>query len=379
MTPFSLSSSPHLRQKRSTSDIMILVVMLAVPGILVQTWFFGFGVLINVVIACLVAVVTEAIILELRKKNFELAIKDGSAIVTALLLAISIPPFSPWWMTVIGTFFAIAIVKQLYGGLGYNLFNPAMAGYVVLLISFPVQMTAWAPAFDIAQTSHGFLDALSIIFTGYSVDGYSVLQLRAGIDGFTMATPLDEVKTQLTKGYTTTEILQAPIFTNTESLFSGYGRGWFWVNMAFLAGGLILLNLNVINWHLPVGMLAGLFIPAFIFYLFNPDMSASPLFHLFSGGTMLAAFFIVTDPVTAATSNKGRIIFGMGIGAWIFIIRTWGGYPDAIAFAVLVMNMCVPFIDYYTRPRTYGYQKDGKPLPTKIASRGTSQNNGKPS
>lgn len=353
-----LASSPHIRQKRSTAQIMRLVMLFAVPGIIVQTWFFGFGVIINLCLAMAVAVVTEALILELRKKNFELAIKDSSALVTAMLLAISIPPFSPWWVTVIGTVFAIALAKQLYGGLGFNLFNPAMVGYVVLLISFPVQMTSWAPAMEIAQISHGIDDAFSIVFTGYTVDGYSVTQLRAGIDGYTMATPLDEVKTRLNAGYTITEIQQGAIFTQPGDIGTGFGIGWFWVNTAFLAGGLLMLYTGIINWHLPVGMMAGLGIPALLFYVLSPDTAASPLFHLFSGGSMLGAFFIITDPVTAATSNRGRIIFGFGVGFWVYVIRTWGGYPDAIAFSVLLMNMCVPLIDYYTRPRTYGHNKD---------------------
>lgn len=352
-----LASSPHIRQKRSTAQIMRLVLLLAVPGIAIQTWFFGFGVIINVCIAMLVAVITEAVILELRKKNFELAIKDSSALVTAMLLAISIPPFSPWWLTVIGTFFAIALAKQLYGGLGFNLFNPAMVGYVVLLISFPVQMTSWAPAMEIAEIRHGIQDAISIAFTGFTVDGYSVTQLRAGIDGYTMATPLDEVKTQLNANLTLNEIQQSAIFMKTGDVGSGFGIGWFWVNVAFMVGGLLMLYSGIINWHLPVSMLAGLGIPALLFFLLSPDTSASPLFHLFSGGTMLGAFFIITDPVTAATSNKGRIIFGLGVGFWVYIIRTWGGYPDAIAFSVLLMNMCVPVIDYFTRPRTYGHEK----------------------
>ena len=351
----SLSSSPHIHQKRNTSEIMRLVILLACPGIAVQTWFFGFGVVINLIIAVTVAVVTEALILELRKKNFEMAIKDSSALVTALLLAISIPPFVPWWITVIGTFFAIAIAKQLYGGLGFNIFNPAMTGYVVLLISFPVQMTSWAPAADIAQISHGIDDAFSIVFTGYTMDGYSVTQLRNGVDGFTMATPLDAMKTQLNNGYTSSEILQNPIFSS-----SGFGIGWMWVNLAYLFGGLVMLQLRVINWHLPVAMLAGIFVPATIVYMLDPDSSVSPLLHLLSGGSMLGAFFIITDPVTAATSNKGRLVFGFGIGVWVYIIRTWGGYPDAIAFSVLLMNMCVPVIDYYTRPRTYGHSKGRK-------------------
>ncbi len=360
-----LSSSPHQRQKRTTSQLMLLVILFGLPGLAAQTYFFGWGSLIHVAIAMVVAVATEATILELRKRNFEKAIKDNSALLTAFLLGVSIPPFAPWWIPVIGTFFAIAIVKQLYGGLGYNLFNPAMAGYVVLLISFPVQMTSWAPATGLAQVSQDLGDAWSIIFTGYSSEGYSVNQMRAGIDGFTMATPLDEVKTSLGNALTYPEITQGPLFISQESAFSGLGQGWLWVNIAFLLGGLALLKAKVINWHLPVSMLSGLFACALLANLLQPGIGATPLLHLFSGGIMFAAFFIITDPVTAATSNKGRLVFGFAIGVLVYIIRTWGGYPDAIAFAVLLMNMCVPVIDYYTKPRTYGFSGDGKPMASK--------------
>lgn len=351
---FRLASSPHQHSQRSTAQLMRLVIWCALPGLLVQSWFFGWGTLIHFLLASVTAVVTEAVILEIRKRNFEIAIKDGSAILTALLIAISIPPFSPWWISVIGTFFAIAIVKQLYGGLGFNLFNPAMAAYVVLLISFPVQMTAWLPPSNIAQHSADLFDSLSVIFTQFSTDGYSLSQLQNGIDGHTMATPLDQVKTDLTMGLTYSESLQNPIFS------SGLGIGWLWVNLAYLAGGLILLKQKAINWHIPVSLLAALTIMAGLFHGYDADRFASPLFHLFSGGIMLGAFFIATDPVSAATTNQGRLIFGASIGIWIFLIRNFGGYPDAIAFAVLIMNMAVPLIDYYFRPRTYGHGRSRK-------------------
>lgn len=351
---FKLASSPHQHIRRNTGQIMRLVIYAALPGLLVQTWFFGWGAIVHFVIAALTAVVTEAAILELRKKDFERAIKDSSALLTALLIAISIPPFAPWWISVIGTFFAIAIVKQLYGGLGFNLFNPAMAAYVMLLVSFPVQMTGWLPPASLAEHSHDLLDAIYMIFSGYSTEGFSLNQLRTGVDGVTMATPLDTLKTNLTQGMTYQESLNSAIFSG------GTGIGWFSVNLIYLLGGLYLLKNKVINWHIPISLLAGLFVCAAIMHLIDADQFASPTFHLFSGGIMLGAFFIATDPVSASTTNKGRIIFGAAIGVWIFIIRTWGGYPDAIAFAVLIMNMAVPLIDYYTQPRTYGHSKPAR-------------------
>lgn len=351
---FFLSSSPHQRVKRKTGEVMRLVIYAAIPGLLMQTYFFGWGAIVHLLIASATAIVTEAVVLELRKKDFEKAIKDCSALLTALLLAISIPPFAPWWVTVIGTFFAIAIVKQLYGGLGFNLFNPAMAAYVMLLISFPVQMTNWSPPMELALYSHGFMDAFYIIFTGYSADGYSIAQLKTNIDGITLATPLDSVKTSLTMGNTLSESLGASIFSD------GKGIGWFWVNAAYLLGGLLLWRAKVINWHIPGGMILGMLTISLLMYLVDPDIYASPVFHMMSGGFMLGAFFIATDPVSASTTNRGRIIFGAGIGLWIYLIRVWGGYPDAIAFAVLIMNMAVPLIDYYTRPRTYGHFSEHK-------------------
>ncbi|MCC2616793.1 electron transport complex subunit RsxD [Aestuariibacter halophilus] len=351
---FAVASSPHHRAKRSTGDLMRLVMLATLPGVILQIWFFGWGNLVHFAIAGITAVVTEALILEVRKRDFERAIKDCSALLTALLLALCIPPFSPWWVSVIGTVFAIGIVKQLYGGLGYNVFNPAMAAYVMLLISFPVIMTGWLPPYSLTPVSHNPLDAAWIIFTGFTTDGYSLEQLRMGIDGHTMATPLDMVKTDLTQSLTVSESLARPEYAD------GLSTAWAWVNIGFLLGGLYLLKIRAIKWHIPVSMLAAMAIAAGILMLADSDRFTSPLFHLLSGGTMLGAFFIATDPVSASTTDRGRLWFGAGIGLWIVIIRTWGGYPDAIAFAVLVMNMAVPLIDYYTRPRTYGHRSEHK-------------------
>ncbi|GBL03462.1 electron transport complex subunit RsxD [Glaciecola sp. KUL10] len=346
----TLKSSPHHHNRRDTGQVMRLVIYACIPGIIAQTWYFGFGTLIQVFLAIVTAVVTETIILELRKKNTERVIKDYSAVLAALLLAISIPSFAPWWVIVIGTFFSIAIVKQLYGGLGYNMFNPAMGGYVMLLISFPMQMTSWLPPLSLAEQTHGFIDAVYMVFTGYTSTGFNIEQLRIGVDGVTMATPLDSVKTDLSQGFTLTEAY-------TNSIFSGiYGQGWAVVSLAYLLGGLMLIKTKVISWHIPGSMILAAVLFSGLFYLVQPDIYASPLFHLMNGSLIIGAFFIATDPVSGATTVKGRVIFGAAIGLWIIIIRVWGGYPDAVAFAVLIMNMAVPLIDYYTQPRTYGHK-----------------------
>lgn len=348
---FNVSSSPHQRVTRNTSHIMQLVALCAVPGILAQTILFGYGVLIQLVLAVAVAVVTEIVLLEIRKKDFERAISDWSAIVTGLLIAVSIPPYAPWWIVVIGSFSAISIAKQLYGGLGNNIFNPAMVAYVILLISFPVQMTAWSQPISVVPYDLGFIDSLHLIFTGFTQQGYDLDQLRLSVDGITQATPLDGAKTLLAQAGTVSELA----FSSSVSLLTI--DAWQWVNLMYLLGGLALLKLKVINWHIPGSILFGLALFALVFYLVDADGYLSPWFHITSGGAMLGAFFIATDPVSACTTNRGRLIFGFMIGAWIYIIRTFGGYPDAVAFSVLLMNMAVPLIDYYSKPRIYGQKR----------------------
>ncbi len=245
--------------------------------------------------------------------------------------------------------FAIVIAKHLYGGIGQNLFNPAMVAYVVLLISFPVQMTSWSAPVSLMSEHVTFADALSLIFTGYDFDGLSLQQVRAGVDGVTMATPLDAFKTGIHTGATPSEVLSQPMFGGLA------GIGWQWVNLAYLVGGLVMIKKRIIQWYIPVGFLGSLALFSTVFSLLMPGETASPIFHLLSGATMLGAFFIATDPVSASTTVKGRLIFGALIGALVFIIRSWGGFPDGVAFAVLLANMCVPLIDYYTKPRTYGH------------------------
>ncbi|GLS91988.1 electron transport complex subunit D [Psychromonas marina] len=345
---FINASSPHQRTYRSTTQIMLWVMACLIPGIAIQSYFFGFANLIQISIAVIVALLAEAIILKIRKRPIINTLKDGSALVTGILIAIAIPPLAPWWVAVIGTLFAIIFVKQLYGGLGQNIFNPAMAAYVLLLISFPVQMTTWLPMESLHPFSISFMDQLNAVFTGHTLDGYTVSQLTVSIDGLTMATPLDTVKNSLKAGLTTTEIFDSAIFNASSS------QAILWVNIGFLIGGAVLLAKRIILWMIPISFLAGVTIFSFIAYAYQPDLNGSPMFHLFSGATMLGAFFILTDPVSAATTVKGRIIFGLLIAFLMVLIRNVGGYPDAIAFAVLLGNMCVPLIDYYTQPKVYG-------------------------
>ena len=346
---FWIASSPHNHNRNKTSALMRLVIYATFPGLFAQWYFFGWGNLIQISIAITCALLTEFTVLSIREKKITPQLFDGSAILTAVLIGTAIPALAPWWITVIGAVFAILVVKQLYGGLGNNPFNPAMAAYVLLLVSFPVQMTNWQPPLSLMTAHLDFQNTLTTILTGFTNDGYSVQQLRTHIDGYTMATPLDTLKTDLTLGLTVAESRTNMIFGDNFAL------GWEWINLGFLAGGIFLIAKKAISWAVPVSFLLSIFVLTFGAYSIAPDMNAPTMFHWLSGATMLGAFFILTDPVTGATSTKGRLIFGALAGFIVVIIRNFGGYPDGVAFAVLLCNMIAPLLDLYTKPRTYGH------------------------
>lgn len=354
LSTLKLNSSPHQRVKRDTSQVMRLVIYAMLPGIALQTYFFGYGVLIQCLLAGITAITAEAAVLFIRKKNIERTLSDYSALLTGLLVAVSIPPLLPWWMTVIGVGFAIIVAKQLYGGLGFNMFNPAMIAYVVLLVSFPAAMTMWVPPQSLIYHDVSFIDTLYVIFSQYTQSGYDIQQLRTIADGTTMATPLDAVKTGLSNQQTYSEVLSSSLFN--QNAVQSAGVGWAWVSLGYLIGGLALLKLKIISWQIPMSMIGSVAVLSLLFFGIDSDLYASPLFHLLNGSVLIGAFFIATDPVSASTTPRGRLVFGALIGFWIVIIRNFGGYPDAVAFAVLIMNMAVPLIDYYTQPRTYGHK-----------------------
>ncbi|MFE8154241.1 electron transport complex subunit RsxD [Brenneria goodwinii] len=349
---FKIASSPFTHNQQRTQRLMLLVIIACVPGMLAQYYFFGYGNLIQVILAAVTAIAAESVTLSLRKFNVRANLADNSALLTGILLGVSLPPLAPWWMVVMGTAFAIVIAKQLYGGLGQNPFNPAMIGYVVLLISFPVQMTSWLPPAALQSIPLGFYDTLLTIATGHTPSGHSVQQLMQTVDGISQATPLDTFKTALRSGQYPQQILQQPLFSGALA-----GVGWQWVNIGFLIGGLFLLQRGTIHWHIPFSFLFTLMLCASLGWMLSPERYAPPMLHLFSGATMLGAFFIATDPVTASTTYRGRLIFGALIGLLVWLIRTYGGYPDGVAFAVLLANITVPLIDYYTKPRAYGHHR----------------------
>ena len=340
---FKQITSPHAHASQNTSKVMQLVVWATVPGLIALTYHFGWGSLINVVLATATAVIAEAAVLQLRGRSIAFYLRDYSAVLTAVLLGLALPPLAPWWVVVVGTLFSIVIAKQLYGGLGYNPFNPAMVGYVILLISFPIQMTTWITPLALLPdgVSHpGIIESLSIVFAGLNP-----------ADGVTGATPLDSFK--FSDGLLVDQIYaQNPLFS--QAGFAGVG--WEWVNVGFLIGGLILVGSKIFTWHGPVAMLGAIAVMSILFWDGgSSDSPGSPLMHLFSGASMMGAFFIMTDPVSSAASNRGRLIYGALIGVLVYLIRAWGNYPDAVAFAVLLANFAAPFIDNYTLPRTYGH------------------------
>lgn len=322
---------------------MRTVLLALVPALLAHVWFFGAGILFNTAIALLAGIVTEALCLRVAGKPAAPFLADGSALVTALLFAFCLPPLCPWWVTVIGMSFAIGVAKHAYGGLGYNLFNPAMAGYVLVLVSFPDAMTVW-PAPDIGDLDYVRPDlaaTLRYCLTGSFPDGITV-------DAIARATALDSAREGLGLMRTMDEIRTSPVFGDFG------GAGWEWIGNFAAIGGFALLLLGVIRWHTPAGVLGGLLITATLAWLLDPNTHPSPGFHLFSGGAILGAFFIATDPVSSPTTARGRLIYGSGIGILTYVIRTFGSYPDGVAFAVLLMNMAAPLIDRWTRPRIYG-------------------------
>ncbi|ADE12620.1 electron transport complex subunit RsxD [Sideroxydans lithotrophicus] len=340
-------SSPFITQPSSVSQIMLRVLLALIPGIALYVWYFGPAILVSIVLASATALATEAAMLKLRQRPLKPFLTDNSALLTAWLLALSIPPLAPWWLVVVGTAFAIAVSKHLYGGLGNNPFNPAMIGYAVLIISFPAHMTHWLTPHALAGTELTFGEQLDYIFN-------SVLPKGLSLDAVTMATPLDTLKTQLHLGLSVDNIRDMPIYGRLA------GKGSEMVSIGFAIGGIYLLLTRIISWHLPVAFLATLFATAGIFHLLDPAHYVTPLFHWFSGAAMLGAFFILTDPVTSPTTTKGKLYFAFGAGLLTYLIRAFGGFPDGIAFATLLMNICVPLIDAWTQPKVFGKKGGGK-------------------
>lgn len=338
MTDATVASSPHRHGGASVRGIMGSVALALAPGVVVYAWLFGPGVLLQCVLACAAAVATEALVLRLRRRAVAPVLGDCSALVTGLLLGVTLSPLSPWWATVLAVVFAVGLAKHAFGGLGQNLFNPAMAGFVFVLLCFPAQMNRW-PAAPVADGAPpGVTTAAAVVFAPDAAD----------VDALSGASALNHLKSRLGLMEMVGEIRTAPAFGTLS------GRGWEWVALAWLAGGIALLALGVIRWHIPAGFIGGMVLVSGTAWMLDADVHASPLFHLLTPGAMLGAFFIATDPVTAATSDRGRIAYGLLVGALACVLRVWGAYPDGVAFAVLLGNACAPLIDRFTQPRVLG-------------------------
>ena len=343
---FERRDAPFITPSSDVASLMRHVLYALVPAALAYIWYFGPGFIFNLIIAAAFCVLGEAAMLRVRGKAVEATLADSSALVTAALLAFAMPALTPWWVTASAALFGIVFAKHLYGGLGYNLFNPAMAGYVMALIAFPLDMNLWtAPRMgDIDYHFMSVAETARYTLTGTFPDYLS-------FDAISRATPLDFVKAGLNNMQTFDELRAYPIMGDFG------GRGWEWIgNFLAIGGGWLLLK-KIIRWQIPVGVLAGLLVPSGFAYFLLPGINPSPGFHLFTGGTILCAFFIATDPVSAATSNRGRLVYGLGIGLLIYAIREWGSYADGVAFAVLLMNMAVPTIDSLTRPPIVGHTR----------------------
>lgn len=333
---FETHGAPHVPAGPTVSGVMREVLWALVPGIAVNAWFFGPGVLLQIVFAVAFALLFEALMLKSRGRPLRPFLTDFSAVLTAVLFALCIPPLAPWWIAAIGMLFAIVVAKHLYGGLGDNLFNPAMVGYVVVLVSFPQILSAWPGA------STGLDAALAAILAGQSPS-------PAGWDAVTGATVLDAVRNGTAAGAAIPEIRLQPGFGRIA------GQAWEWVALAYAAGGAWLLARRIISWHVPAAMLGAVVLFGLTGWLVDPSHYPSPVFDLLAGGMILGAFFIATDPVSGCTSDRGRLVFGAGVGILTLVIRRWGGYPDGVAFAVLLMNLAAPLIDRFTRPRIFGH------------------------
>jgi electron transport complex protein RnfD len=330
-------SPPYLVQDSSVRRIMLHVLAALLPGIVIYAWMLGPAVLVQIGIATVTALAAEALVLYARGKPLKLFLCDGSAVVTAWLIALAFPPLVPWWLTAAGTAFAIVVAKQLYGGLGQNPFNPAMIAFAVCIVSFTAPMSQW-PAVD---SGAGFGEHLALILGG-----------APRLDALAGATPLDALKTALKTGEGGIGV--AAITADRLVFGLVAGNGWEWISLGYLVGGAWLAWRGIIGWRVPVSFLVGMAVIAGVLWLWQPDGFANPLFHLFSGGSMLGAFFIASDPVTGCTTPRGKLIFGASAGVLAYVIRVFGGYPDGVAFAVLLLNICAPVIDLYTQPPVFG-------------------------
>ena len=338
-------NSPFVTRPTKVSRVMLKVLLALLPGIAAYVWAFGIGILVQIALATVTALLCEAGVLKLRRLPVKPFLFDLSAVLTAWLLALSLPPLAPWWLVVVGTAFAILIAKHMYGGLGNNIFNPAMVGFAVLIIAFAGPASQWPAPLAVGQQHLSSSEQVTRILQGTLPAGQTW-------DAMATATPLDTLSEQVHMHKSLTGLFQRPIFGAVG------GVGSEWIAGGYVLGGLYLLLLaRLIPWQIPVAYILGVLATAGACFLGGAEGAVSPWFHLAAGGTMLGAFFIATDPVTGPTTPRGRLIFGFLAGLLTYVIRVYGAYHDGVAFAVLIMNMMAPFIDRYTQPPVFGHKK----------------------
>ncbi|MBF0423140.1 MAG: RnfABCDGE type electron transport complex subunit D [Magnetococcales bacterium] len=353
MSPSSLlfTSSPHVHGGNSIPQIMQQVILALMPATLLSVLIFGWPALLVLVITTVTAMLTEYLMVKIRRRPSPLG--DMSAALTGILLALTLPPQSPWWICVVGGVFAILLGKHVYGGLGFNMFNPALISRVFLLVSFPVELTSWPqPTGLFGKHALSFSDSLSLITTGHLSSGKMM-------DAISAATPLGQYHVALSMGKSVHDALGGDYAFSYLSAIAGFIAGSLGETsaIALALGGIYLIRKNIISWHIPAAMFAGTLIPATLFWILDATKYPDPLFHLITGGLVMGAFFMATDLVTSPVTPLGQIIFGAGCGLLTYIIRTWGGYPEGVSFAIVIMNATVPLLDQYTHPVVYGKAK----------------------
>jgi RnfABCDGE-type electron transport complex D subunit len=343
-------SAPHAHAARPVGRVMALVMLALAPATAAGFWRFGYPAIYLWCVTVLACVFAEAVCVRLADRPARPVLMDGSAVLTGWLLALSLPPWAPWWIAAAGGAFAIVVVKQAFGGLGQNPFNPAMAARVMLLISFPVEMTQWLAPHAAGFGAGDALAALAVTF------GSGVPDALSG------ATLLGHVKSEAVRGIAAPQALAeqwAPLAAGFGARAGSLGETGA---LLLAAGGVFLVLQRVISLRIPAAFLAGVAAPAALAHFVAPDQHLPALVHVLSGGVMLAAFFIATDYTTSPATPLGQWVFGLGGGLLTWVIRSWGAYPEGVAFAVLLMNAAVPLIERVTRPRIFGRGRDGRAL-----------------
>jgi electron transport complex protein RnfD len=355
MSTLANRAGPFTHTVKTVTRTMVWVILALVPGTFYGLWLYGWPALILFAITVVTALAAEAAMLALLGQPVRARLFDGSALLTGWLLAMSLPPWAPWWIAVLGSFSAIVIGKHLFGGLGQNMFNPAMVARVVLLISFPVQLTMWVPPTPFgSEAAPSFSQALAYITERTPVPEH-----------MSAATSLGALKTELSRGVSVAKTSEQLPPSQQMAIGGEAGSMGETSAILLLAGGLLLLALRIITWHIPVALLGTLAALAAVSHALDPTRFASLPIHMLSGAAILGAFFIATDYVTSPVSRSGQLLFGAGIGALTWVIRSLGGYPEGLAFAVVLMNALVPLIDRGFRPRVFGRSRRGKSLESK--------------